>query len=210
MATTRHHVETDALDRALHDGVVKITRIRACPSAQRLAFIPLDTFIARCEPYFGWDGCIINQPYQACLPDGMIRCYMSASKLAGFGHQLIEALIQPPPEGPNSSEAQVGPADHARARCPVVPSTAKEDEWAPQMMELLAIDELSLNPYLGYKVPLWAARRGRYRHLYSVRNQRGLYFPIPNETPTAIARTVTKRFVGRSRQDGASLPGLHL
>jgi hypothetical protein len=79
------------------------------PFRQRLAFIPLDAFIARCEPYFGWDGCIIDQPYQPRLPDGMIRCYMSGSKVAGFGHQLIKALIQPSPEGSNSPEAQPGP-----------------------------------------------------------------------------------------------------
>jgi hypothetical protein len=51
----------------------------------------------------------IDQPYQPRLPDGMIRCYMSGSKIAGFGHQLIKALIQPPPEGSNSPEAQPGP-----------------------------------------------------------------------------------------------------
>src|SRR3979490_3372321 len=69
----------------------------------------LDDFIARCEPYFGWGGCIIDQAFQPRLPDGMIRCYMSGSKVAGFGHQLIKALIPPPPAGPDSPEAQPGP-----------------------------------------------------------------------------------------------------
>jgi hypothetical protein len=109
-------------------------------------------------------------------------------------------LIQPPPEGPNSSEAQPGPADHARARRPLVPSTAKEDEWAPQMMELLAIDELSLNPYLGCKVPLWAARRGRYRHLYSVRNQRACTSRSPMKRPRlSHGRSPSGLWVGAGR-----------
>ena len=43
------------------------------------------------------------------LPDGMIRCYMGADKVVGFGHQLIKALIEPPPEGPDSEAAQPGP-----------------------------------------------------------------------------------------------------
>jgi hypothetical protein len=47
--------------------------------------MPLETFIARCEPYFGWGGCIIDQAFQPRLREGMIRCYMSGSKVAGFG-----------------------------------------------------------------------------------------------------------------------------
>ena len=33
--------------------------------------LPLDEFLARCEPYFAGDGCIIDQPFQPRLPDGM-------------------------------------------------------------------------------------------------------------------------------------------
>ena len=39
----------------------------------------------------------------------MIRCYMGADKVVGFGHQFIKALIPPPPEGPDSQAAQPGP-----------------------------------------------------------------------------------------------------
>ena len=49
--------------------------------------MPLGAFIARCETYFGWGGCIIDQPFQPRLPDGMIRCYMGGDRVAGFGHQ---------------------------------------------------------------------------------------------------------------------------
>src|SRR5262249_31532133 len=51
--------------------------------------LPLPEFMARCEPYFDWGGCIIDQPFQPRLPDGMIRCYMGTDKVVGFGHQLI-------------------------------------------------------------------------------------------------------------------------
>ena len=39
----------------------------------------------------------------------MIRCYMGGDRVVGFGHQLIKALIPPPPEGPDSPAAQPGP-----------------------------------------------------------------------------------------------------
>src|SRR6185312_15775236 len=69
----------------------------------------LGAFMARCEEYLTSDGCIVDQPFQPRLPDGMIRCYMGADRVVGFGHQLIKALIPPPPEGPDSPEAQPGP-----------------------------------------------------------------------------------------------------
>ena len=69
----------------------------------------LENFMTRCEAYFTEDGCIVDQPFQPRLPDGMIRCYMGGDKVVGFGHQLIKALIPPPPEGPNSPAAQSGP-----------------------------------------------------------------------------------------------------
>ena len=58
----------------------------------------LSAFPRRCDAYFADGGCIVDQPFQAQLPEGMIRCYMGADRVVGFGHQLIKALLPPPPE----------------------------------------------------------------------------------------------------------------
>ena len=58
----------------------------------------LEHFVARCAPYFADSGCMIDQPYQPRLGEGMIRCYMVRNRVAGFGHQFVTALL-PPPEG---------------------------------------------------------------------------------------------------------------
>ena len=71
--------------------------------------LPLDEFTARCKPYFESGGCIIDQPFRPRLPEGMIRCYMGVGRVVGFGHQLIKALMMPPPEGPDAPAAQPGP-----------------------------------------------------------------------------------------------------
>ncbi len=42
--------------------------------------LPLDDFMTRCGVYFADDGCIIDQPFQPRLPDGMIRCYMGLTR----------------------------------------------------------------------------------------------------------------------------------
>lgn len=65
-------------------------------------------FIALCAPYFVSGG-MIDQPYQARLPEGMIRCYVVGDRVAGFGEQLVNALY-PAPAGAAASEApQPGP-----------------------------------------------------------------------------------------------------
>src|SRR6202012_4096650 len=108
--------------------------------------MPLRDFMSRCEAYFANEGCIVDQPFQPRLSDGMIRCYMGADKVVGFGHQFIKALIPPPAEGPDSPAAQPGPrimhgADAAQFQAL---RARMELEWTPQMMQTLGIDAASL------------------------------------------------------------------
>ena len=106
----------------------------------------LTEFLRRCEPYFDGAGTMVEQPFQPRLPDGMIRCYMSADKVAGFGHQFIKALIPPPPDGPDSPAAQPGPRIMHGPDAPAFQAlrTKMETEWTPQMMQTLGIDAASL------------------------------------------------------------------
>jgi hypothetical protein len=157
--------------------------------------VPLETFVARCERYFEWGGCIIDQAFQPRLPDGMIRCYMSGSKVAGFGQQKIKALIPPPPQGPDSPEAQPGPrimhgpdAAHLQHLRRLM-----EDEWTPQMMETLGIDEASL-PVIWDADFLYGPRDEADRDTYVLCEINvSSCFAIPDQAPAAIARTVSDR-----------------
>lgn len=74
-----------------------LTVLEACRGSEPFV-IPLLEFLDRCVPYFADGGCIVDQPFQARLPEGMIRCYMGADRVVGFGQQLIKALLPPPPE----------------------------------------------------------------------------------------------------------------
>src|SRR5215471_4241603 len=153
--------------------------------------LPLQEFMARCEPYFDWGGCIIDQPFQPRLPDGMIRCYMGTDKVVGFGHQLIKALIPPPPEAPDSPAAQPGPRImHGADAAPFQALRAKmETEWTPQMMEVLGVDHRSL--------PIRENRRPRcygprtiscYDTYVLCEINVSSVFAIPDQAPGAIAR----------------------
>jgi hypothetical protein len=108
--------------------------------------IELGAFIDRCEAYFARGGCMIDQAYQARLADGMIRCYVVQGQVAGFGHQLIKALLPPPPEGASSEAAQPGPRVMHGAEAPAFQAlrTKMDNEWIPAMQRLVDVETSSL------------------------------------------------------------------
>ncbi|MCC8963083.1 Cj0069 family protein [Bradyrhizobium sp. Pear76] len=167
--------------------------------------IPLEVFMARCEPYFGWGGCIIDQAFQPRLPEGMIRCYVSGAKVAGFGHQLIKALIPPPPQGPDSPEAQPGPRIMHGPDAPQFQALRRlmEDEWIPQLMQVLTIDDASL-PVIWDADFLYGPRDADGADSYVLCEiNASSCFAIPDEAPAAIARTVRERIRRTMESDAA-------
>src|SRR5204863_6118057 len=157
--------------------------------------LPLTEFMARCETYFTADGCVIDQPFQPRLPDGMIRCYMGVDKVVGFGHQFIKALIPPPPEGPDSPCGQLGPRimHDAEAEPFQVLRAKMEAEWTPQMMEILGIDAASL-PIIWDADFLYGPRTASGEDSYVLCEINvSSVFAIPDQAPAAIARLAWSR-----------------
>ena len=177
-----------------------MVRVLHAQRGSRPEEMPLAAFLVRCEPYFGWGGCIIDQAFQPRLPEGMIRCYMSGPKVAGFGHQLIKALIPPPPEGPDSPQAQPGPRIMHGPDAPPFQALRRlmEDQWTPQLMETLDIDEVSL-PVIWDADFLYGPRdvNGADTYVLCEINASSC-FGIPDEAPAAIARTVKDRILQTS------------
>jgi len=175
-----------------HAVLVRVLHARRGSVPEEMA---LGDFMARCEAYLTPDGRIVDQPFQPRLPDGMIRCYMGADKVVGFGHQFIKALLPPPPEGPDSDAAQPGPRVMHPASAEIFQAlrARMEDEWTPQMMNVLNIDRQSLPV-------IWDAD-----FLYGPRSESGedtyvlceinvsSVFAIPDQAPAAIARLVQDR-----------------
>jgi hypothetical protein len=156
---------------------------------------PLGDFMRQCETYFANEGCIIDQPFQARLPDGMIRCYMGADKVVGFGHQIIKALIPPPSEGPDSEAAQPGPRIMHPASAPEFQAlrTRMESEWTPQMMQLLDIDAESL-PIIWDADFLYGPRDAAGQDTYVLCEINvSSVFAFPEQAPLEIARLALAR-----------------
>jgi hypothetical protein len=157
--------------------------------------LPLAEFAARCEAYFGSDGCIVDQPFQPRLPEGMIRCYMATDRVVGFGHQFIKALIPPPPEGPDSPAAQPGPRImHGPDAPPFQLLRAKmEAEWTPQMMQVLGIDAQSL-PIIWDADFLYGGRTASGEDSYVLCEINvSSVFAIPDQAPAAIAHLASMK-----------------
>jgi hypothetical protein len=172
--------------------------------------VPLEELIALCEPYFASGGCIVDQPFQQRLPEGMIRCYMGVDKVVGFGHQLIKALIPPPPEGADSPAAQPGPRIMQGAdAAPFQTLRDKmETEWTPQLMARLGIDAASL-PIIWDADFLYGPRASSGHDTYVLCEINvSSVFAIPDQAPAAIARLTMERLeakagtAARGRREG--------
>jgi hypothetical protein len=167
--------------------------------------LALSHFMTRCETYFTANGCILDQPFQPRLPDGMIRCYMGANRVVGFGHQLIKALIPPPSEGPDCETAQPGPRimHPASAEAFRALRIKMETDWTPQMMAVLGIDVASL-PIIWDADFLYGPRTASGEDTYVLCEINvSSVFPIPDQAPAEIARLVAARL----RNGGALIKG---
>ena len=160
--------------------------------------LPLAEFMTRCEEYFVTGGCIIDQPFQPRLPDGMIRCYMGVDRVVGFGHQLIKALIPPPPEGPDSPAAQPGPRImHGADAEPFHALRSKiQTEWAPRMMQTLGLDRASM-PIIWDADFLYGPRTPAGEDTYVLCEiNASSVFAIPDQAAAAIAQLARERLSG--------------
>src|SRR6516165_7314851 len=102
--------------------------------------LALDDFLERCIEYFE-DGCVIDQPFQPRLREGVVRCYMAGDRCAGFGHQKVKALVDAP-----AARAEAGPWLYTFNADPRFQRLRQlmEGEWTPQLTSLLDIQRSDL------------------------------------------------------------------
>lgn len=158
--------------------------------------MPRAEFIGRCERYFAGGGCLIDQPFQPRIAEGLVRCYLVRDEVAGFSTQ------GPDPAHAGSdrifglpAKKTMYPADEPRfARL----KSSMEAEWLPSLQRLASVgdDELPL---------LWDVD-----FLYGPRDARGgdtyvlceinisSVFPFPEQVPAVLARAVGERLGRRA------------
>jgi hypothetical protein len=176
-------------------GVLKVesageghVRVQEARGETAIRILPLNEFIAQRHHEFSPNEGIVDQLYQARLTEGMIRCYVSGQRVAGFGHQMVRALA-PLEAGPAGRRLYSGPTD---PRFQELKSVLERD-WIPQMVRVLdlSLDELPV---------IWDAdfllgpknATGQDSYVLCEINASSV-FPIPGEAPEAIAATMLDR-----------------
>lgn len=126
-------------------GVWRIERIGADRFALRHAQrgsqseeAPLARVVECLAPYFAGGAHMIDQAWQPRLHEGMVRAYLVRERVAGFGHQAINALYPATPEDP---APQPGPRlysgpDDARFQ---LLRRQLEERWVGLLSDRLAI-----------------------------------------------------------------------
>jgi hypothetical protein len=151
--------------------------------------LPLDAFLGRCVEYFQ-DGCVIDQPFQARLSEGVVRCYMAGDRCSGFGHQKVKALVDAP-----AARAQAGPRLYTSNDDPRFQRLRRlmEDEWTPQLSSLLDIPRRDLPMIWDADFMLGEpAADGTDSYVLGEINVSSV-FPIPDKASAEIARRVAER-----------------
>jgi hypothetical protein len=79
------------------DGMLRVRHAQRGSAEQRLS---MDQLAATLAPYFEAEagGHMIDQPWQPRLAEGMVRAYLVEDRVAGFGHQAVNALHPTEPQ----------------------------------------------------------------------------------------------------------------
>jgi hypothetical protein len=104
----------------------------------------LGEFTQRCSQYFAWSGCLIDQPFQSRLADGLIRCYLVHDEVVGFQHQWPRGLLDAASLGRLDAVPPVRKMEAADTPQYRQLRAKMEQEWVSQMQEVLGIDTAKL------------------------------------------------------------------
>lgn len=103
--------------------------------------VELPVLLQRMAPYFepGQGGHLIDQAWQPRLADGMVRAYLVGDRVAGFGHQAINALY---PARAGESAPQPGPRLYHGPELPQFQPLKRllESSWIELLRQRVGLD----------------------------------------------------------------------
>ena len=173
------------------DGGVEILSAR---SEELPRTVSLADFMAERGQDFKMGGGLVDQPFQARHLEGMVRCYMSGDRVAGFGHQLVRALADRA-AGLAGPRLYCGPDDDRFQKL----RTSMEDQWTPAMARLLEIERSEL-PIIWDADFLFGPNTpgGQDTYVLCEINVSSV-FPIPDEAPDALSESLIRRLESARR-----------
>jgi hypothetical protein len=135
----------DLLEDGTSEANVRVRIQQAQPPDLPPEETTLAAFIERCGEYFAWSGSFVAQPFQSRLADGLIRCYFVHDQVVGFCQQRPRYLLDDPPSTqPGGPPPPRPPMEDSDAPKYQALRASAENDWLPQMKELLDLDTHSL------------------------------------------------------------------
>jgi len=161
--------------------------------------MPLGAFLVQCEAYFAGPGRIIDQPYQERLPEGMVRCYLVGDRVAGFGHQAINALFPAPSDGAPGDAPLPGPRLYYPPTKPEFQPIKRkmEEEWLDALCRTLSLEPGAL-PLLWDADLLYGPETATGEDTYVLCEINvSAVSPFPDEALAPLAQTTKERLSSR-------------
>jgi hypothetical protein len=117
-----------------------LLRVRHAQRDSEEERLDLAALLGKLAPYFepANGGHMIDQAWQPRLVDGMVRAYLVEDRVAGFGHQAINALF---PASPGQPAPQPGPRLYHGADLPAFQGLRRllEGEWTELLRARVAL-----------------------------------------------------------------------
>lgn len=155
---------------------------------------PLAEFLADRLAELDQVGGFVDQAFQPRLADGMVRCYMAAERLAGFGWQKVRAL-HAPDDAPTPPRTYSGPDD---PRFQVL-RRLMEDRWTPALVEMLGLRMGDL-PALWDADFLFGPKDADDRDSFVLCEINvSSVSPMSEEAPAAVAAVIERRLAERGK-----------
>lgn len=134
----------EPLDDGDGDGaMIRVQDARAADGSSEQ--VRLSQFMTRCAQYYGWSGCLVDQPYQDRVADGMLRCYFCLDRVVGFCRQWpTKGLLDAAQAVAARNAARTSIMEPADAPTYQTLRHQAETEWLPQLMGVLGLSPQSL------------------------------------------------------------------
>lgn len=104
----------------------------------------LEQFLALAGDCFGWSSCLIDQPFQERLAEGMLRCYFSRGQVVGFARQWPRRGLLGPEDARAAASAPASVIEPADAPAHQGLRREAETRWLPALLTVLDLEESSL------------------------------------------------------------------
>jgi hypothetical protein len=151
----------------------------------------LAAFVEECRKCLAWSGCLVDQPYQDRLAEGMIRVYFVHNKVAGFCHQWPKGLLEPgtPDDPARPAPTMEDPDTPAYAELRV----KAETDWVPEMQRILGLSNDEL-PVIWDADFLFGAKanKGDEKYVLCEINVQAVW-PYPTQSSRRLAKAAVER-----------------